>query len=70
MLKNDPNLKGNDRFEGYCVDLGGGRFNKGDFNYQIVLVKDGKYGSYNENGTWDGMIGELVRQVISFLYKC
>jgi len=33
------------------------------FNYEIRLVRDGKYGSRERNGTWNGMVGELTRQV-------
>ncbi|GFS12028.1 glutamate receptor [Elysia marginata] len=31
------------------------------FDYQIRFVKDGRYGSPKSNGTWDGMVGELIR---------
>ena len=34
-----------------------------DFDYVIKPVKDGKYGGLDENNTWDGMVGELVRNV-------
>ena len=33
------------------------------FKYEIRLVADGKYGAQNPDGTWNGMIGELVRGV-------
>lgn len=38
---------------------------------QLQVVKDGKYGAENPNvkGGWDGIVGELVRQV-SFFFKC
>ena len=32
-------------------------------NYKIVPVKDKKYGARDENGTWNGMVGELIRGV-------
>ena len=54
---------GNDRFEGYCVDLAEKISQLIKVDYKIVLVKDGRYGARNENGSWDGMMGELVRNV-------
>ena len=56
-------LFGNDKFEGYCADLAKQVAEKVDFDYIIKPVKDGKYGIMDANGTWDGMVGELVRNV-------
>jgi hypothetical protein len=36
--------------------------------YSVVRPPDGKWGGQDENGTWDGMIGMIVRQV-SILYS-
>ena len=33
------------------------------FRYEITVVRDGRYGSMNPDGTWNGMIGELTRRV-------
>ena len=33
------------------------------FSYVIKLVDDNKYGEKMENGTWNGMIGELTKKV-------
>lgn len=30
------------------------------FTYEIYLVEDGKFGSVDDNGNWNGCIGELV----------
>ena len=54
---------GNDRFEGYCADVVKKIAHIVRFDYKIVPVKDGRYGGRNENGSWDGMVGELVRHV-------
>ena len=54
---------GNNRFEGYCADLAKKVFDIINVDYKIELVKDGRYGAKNENGSWDGMVGELVRGV-------
>ena len=34
-----------------------------NIDYKIHLVKDNNYGKKFRNGTWNGMIGELVRGV-------
>ena len=54
---------GNNRFEGYCADLAKKVFDIINVDYKIELVKDDRYGAKNENGSWDGMVGELVRGV-------
>ena len=64
MLKKDSEtLFGNDRYEGYNVDLIQEISKILGFNYTIKLVEDGQYGSYDkETGEWSGMIGELQSQ--------
>lgn len=54
-------LKGNDRFMGYCVDLTKKLSEMIGFTYELRLVKDHKFGAKDSNGTWNGMVGELVR---------
>ena len=54
---------GNDRFEGYCADLAEKLFDIIHVDYKIEPVKDGKYGSMTKTGSWNGMVGELVRGV-------
>jgi len=56
--------EGNDRFEGYCVDLADKIF-AGIMGtpYKLRIVADGMYGARTPGGTWNGMIGELTRQV-------
>ena len=57
-------LVGNAQFEGYSVDLIYEISKILQFDYKIVLVPDGRYGSYNkETKEWDGMIRELLDQV-------
>ncbi|XP_014247018.1 glutamate receptor ionotropic, kainate 2-like isoform X3 [Cimex lectularius] len=56
-------LVGNAQYEGYSVDLIYEISRILHFNYQIVLVPDGRYGSFNkETREWDGMIRELLDQ--------
>ena len=66
MLRKPPPggepYEGNDQYEGYCVDLARKLAEIIKFKYIIQPVKDGKYGS-NENGQWNGMVGELLTGV-------
>lgn len=68
MLKETPNkLEGNDRYEGYAVDLIHELSKLVNFNYKWREVADNNYGAFevsSKNGTskeWNGMIGEVVR---------
>ncbi|XP_041919068.1 glutamate receptor 4a isoform X3 [Alosa pseudoharengus] len=62
MLKKNWELyEGNDRFEGYCVDLASEIAKHINFKYKISIVPDGKYGARDpETKIWNGMVGELV----------
>ena len=57
---NKDELKGNDRFEGYVVDLMKEIAKLLNIRFEINLVKDGKYGAMVNATTneWNGMIGE------------
>ncbi|XP_064413496.1 glutamate receptor ionotropic, kainate 1 [Latimeria chalumnae] len=58
--KSDKPLYGNDRFEGYCLDLLKELSNILGFTYEVRLVADGKYGAQNDKGEWNGMVRELI----------
>uniref|UniRef100_A0A3P9JV03 Glutamate receptor n=1 Tax=Oryzias latipes TaxID=8090 RepID=A0A3P9JV03_ORYLA len=59
--KSDTPLYGNDRFEGYCIDLLRELASILGFTYEVRLVEDGKYGVQDENsGQWNGMVRELM----------
>ncbi|CAH6792504.1 Grik1 [Phodopus roborovskii] len=58
--KSDKPLYGNDRFEGYCLDLLKELSNILGFLYDVKLVPDGKYGAQNDKGEWNGMVKELI----------
>ncbi|XP_063292370.1 glutamate receptor ionotropic, kainate 4 [Pelobates fuscus] len=61
MLKaNHQELEGNDQYEGFCVDMLKELANILRFNYKIRLVADGVYGVPELNGSWTGMVGELI----------
>ena len=63
MSSDGKPLVGHDIYEGYCVDLANMVAKIVGFDYEIQLVKDGRYGGETPNGSWDGMMGELIRQV-------
>ena len=33
-----------------------------NFSYEIRVVKDGRFGSMDSNGEWNGIMGEIVRR--------
>jgi len=62
--KNFAELTGNDRYEGFCVDLAGRIADKLGFSYEIRVVRDGLFGEgKTSDGEWTGMVGELTRRV-------
>lgn len=62
--KSDKPLYGNDRFEGYCIDLLRELSAILGFRYEVRLVEDGKYGALDEGtGQWNGMVRELMDHV-------
>ncbi|XP_029924665.1 glutamate receptor 1-like isoform X1 [Myripristis murdjan] len=61
LKKNHEQLVGNDKYEGYCVELATEIAKHVGFAYRLELVGDGKYGSRDpETKIWNGMVGELV----------
>jgi Ligated ion channel L-glutamate- and glycine-binding site len=61
MVREDKNLTGNARYEGFCIDLLKAIANQVDFNYDIRLVPDDKYGAYDqETKEWNGIVRELM----------
>ncbi|CAI5795273.1 glutamate receptor ionotropic, kainate 4 [Podarcis lilfordi] len=61
MLKgNHQELEGNDQYEGFCMDMLAELAAILHFNYKIQLVGDGVYGVPEANGSWTGMVGELI----------
>lgn len=59
--RNYMQLEGNDRYEGYCVDLASEIAKHVRIKYKLSVVADGKYGARDpETKTWNGMVGELV----------
>jgi len=57
-------------FYGYCAELAELLKDAFSFNYELRLVPDEKYGAKNANGTWNGMIGVLRREVPTTVTNC
>ncbi|RNA18160.1 Glutamate receptor kainate 2 [Brachionus plicatilis] len=57
---NSDGLHGNDRFEGFCIDLLDALAELCNFNYTIHKVSDNKYGTQNKNGEWNGLVKEII----------
>lgn len=54
-------LTGNDRYEGFGVDIIEKLANMYGFKYEFVVQEDGDYGRPKGNTTeWTGMIGEVM----------
>ncbi|XP_062316588.1 glutamate receptor U1 [Osmerus eperlanus] len=61
-IKQDPyTMSKGSQLEGYCMDLLSELSKKLGFKYSVHLVKDNNYGRQDDNGDWNGMIGEVVR---------
>ncbi len=56
-----------EEYEGYCIDLIKLLADKVGFKHKVQIVKDGQYGAAQHDGSWDGMIGELLNKVRLYL---
>lgn len=57
-------LKGNDRYEGFGVDLIEELAKMYGFKYEFVVQENGDYGTQKGNSTeWSGMIGKVMSRV-------
>jgi len=70
MIKDDKNLTGNSKYEGFCIDLLHRIASQVGFHYAITLVPDNKYGAYDPTTKqWNGIVRELMDKVIDNRYK-
>ncbi|KAK8395880.1 hypothetical protein O3P69_005773 [Scylla paramamosain] len=61
LKKSSEQLTGNERFEGFCIDIIKEIARQHGFNYTITLSPDGAYGSKHAvTGDWNGIVGELI----------
>ena len=57
--KNHEMFEGNDKYEGYCVDLASEIAKHIGIKYKIAIVPDGKYGARDaDTKIWNGMKGQ------------
>uniref|UniRef100_A0A8C7CIL8 Glutamate receptor n=1 Tax=Oncorhynchus kisutch TaxID=8019 RepID=A0A8C7CIL8_ONCKI len=52
----------NDQYEGFCVDMLRELADILKCSFRIKLVDDGLYGAPEPNGSWTGMVGELINR--------
>ena len=62
-LHKDVKHTGNDRYEGFCIDLLKEIARIVGFEYKIEVVPDGRYGVRNSDGEWDGIVRQLIDRV-------
>ncbi|XP_069968715.1 glutamate receptor ionotropic, kainate 2 isoform X3 [Bactrocera oleae] len=63
MVKSDISQTGNDRFEGFCIDLLKAIATQVGFQYKIELVPDNMYGVFNpDTKVWNGIVRELMEK--------
>ncbi|XP_071759778.1 glutamate receptor 1a isoform X5 [Centroberyx gerrardi] len=61
LKKNHEQLVGNDKYEGYIVELAAEIAKHVGYHYKLKIVSDGKYGARDpDTKMWNGMVGELV----------
>ena len=53
-------------YEGYIVDLMEKITHMLGIEHRLFPVHDGRYGNKRSDGTWNGVIGEVMRKVIYF----
>lgn len=65
MLKDSAvKLEGNDRYEGFGIELIHDLSLMLGFNYTFTLQEDGNYGSLNrDTNEWNGMVKQLLDNV-------
>ena len=69
--KDENELVGNDRYEGFCVDLLEQISDQVGFKYIIELVPDNNYGALNlTSGRWNGLVKGNVTNFIRDCHKC
>lgn len=66
---NYQDFQGNNQYEGFCVDMLKELADILKFSFKIKLVDDGLYGAPEPNGSWTGMVGELINRVLSTAHR-
>ena len=63
MKKSDFPLMGNERYEGFCIELLEEISKIVKFKYKIELVPDDTYGAPDKDGKWNGMVQQIISKV-------
>lgn len=50
-------------FYGYCIDLMFALNSSLRFDFELIESTDGAYGAATDNGSWTGMINDLLQDV-------
>ena len=50
-------------YTGYIKDLMDRVSEVVGFQYEFYLVRDNYYGTRDENGTWSGIVGDIIQKV-------
>ena len=68
LIRNQRNLTGNMRFEGFCVDLLESISEMVGFNYEIRISGEGMYGVLDmETNQWNGLVKDLMDKVSQYI---
>ena len=59
--------EGKDRFEGFTIDLLERLAAELKFHYQLYVSPSNAYGGPKPDGSWDGMVGEILNGVCLLL---
>ena len=38
-----------------------------NMSFEVIIAEDGNWGNMDENGTWNGMIGQIIRKEVDFV---
>jgi len=57
-----------EQYRGYLVDLLQALAKHASFSYSLYAVHDGQRGSRQPDGTWNGLVGELIAGVSRIKY--
>lgn len=66
MIREPPKgvvFEGNDRYEGFTVDLLEKISESLNFKYEIVLSPNNEYGGMRRENDWGGIVGEILAKV-------
>nr|XP_045609615.1 ionotropic receptor 25a-like [Procambarus clarkii] len=58
---------GDQQYEGYCVELAARLALYMNFDYEFKFPEDGQYGVRQNNGSWNGLVGDLSNGVTDII---